>query len=101
MSRREIIGEHLDRLAPAIPDTDRELILDHALDSKGLHKAAPAKAAWLSMVAFVRHTYSDYDSLLSEGYDVESARHFCLAQINDVLEEWECLRTLQEDDGLE
>ncbi|MDR3435396.1 DUF2293 domain-containing protein [Telmatospirillum sp.] len=90
MSRRERISEELDTLAPGIPDTDKTLILDHAEDSAGLRKGSPAKVAWLSMVAFIRHTYTDYDALLADGYDVESARHFCVEQINEVLEEWEC-----------
>jgi hypothetical protein len=92
MSRRDRIAEELDRLAPAIPDADRTLILDQAEDSAGLRKGSPAKVAWLSLVAFVRHAYTDYDALLSDGYDVPSARHYCLEQINEVLEEWECIR---------
>lgn len=98
MSRRDRIAEELDQLAPAIPDTDRTLILDHAEDSAGLRKAGPARVAWLALVAFVRHSYTDYDALLSDGYDVASARHYCIGQINEVLEEWECERRLEEQE---
>lgn len=98
MSRRVLIGAELSALAPLAPRGDRQLILDHAEDSPGLRKAVPAKAAWLSLIAFVRHNYTDYDSLLSEGYDVASARHFCLEQINDILRAWGCRRLVSGDE---
>jgi len=92
VSRRALTADSLSTLVPLAPHGDRQLILDHSEDSPGLRKAAPAKAAWLSLIAFVRHNYTDYDALLAEGYDVLSARHFCLAQINAVLQEWGCRR---------
>lgn len=98
MSRRALIAESLSALIPLAPQGDRHLILDHAEDSPGLGKAAPAKAAWLSLIAFVRHNYTDYDTLLADGYDVLSARHFCLAQINDVLQAWGCRRLVSGDE---
>ena len=51
-------------------------MIDHALDSAGLKSAAPETAAWLSLVAYVRHVFTDYDDLLAQGYDRDSARHF-------------------------
>ena len=51
-------------------------MIDHALDSAGLQSAAPEAAAWLSLVAYVRHVFTDYDDLLTQGYDRDSARHF-------------------------
>ncbi len=98
MNRRALIAAELSVLAPLAPESERQLILDHAWHSAGLRKASPDKAAWLSLVAFVRHSYSDYDALLKEGYDVESARHFCLAEINDLLRAWGCRRRV---DGAE
>lgn len=98
MSRRALIDAALSALAPLVPNGDRQLILDHAEDSVGLRKAAPAKAAWLSLTAFVRHGYTDYDALLNDGYDVASARHFCLEQINDVLRAWGCRRLVSGDE---
>ncbi len=97
MNRRAVIDAALFALVPRAADGDRQLVLDHALDSPGLRKAAPAKAAWLSLIAFVRHNYTDYDALLDDGYDVLSARHFCLAQINDVLRAWGCRRLVGDD----
>lgn len=92
VNRRDAIDDCLRRLVPAAPDYDRDEIRDHALHSPGLKTAAPDKAAWLSLVAHVRHVYTDYDELLADGYDVDSARHFCLDQINEVLTDWGCKR---------
>ncbi len=44
--------------------------------SKGLGRASAETAAWLSLVAYVRHALTEYDDLLAQGYDQESAR-FC------------------------
>lgn len=89
-AKRERIAEALGVIAPRAPAFDRDAILDHALDSTGLKTASPQAAAWLSLVAYVRHTYTDYDDLLADGYDAESARHFVADAINEVLEEWGC-----------
>jgi hypothetical protein len=102
MNRRDAVLGALRLLAPQTPDGDVEMILDHALHSPGLKKSAPETAAWLSLVAFVRHSYSDYDDLLADGYDVDSARYFCREQINEVLATWQCPRRVGEsDDGEE
>ena len=96
MSRRHEVEAALRRLAPRIPDHEFGAVADHALDSPGLQRAAPEAAAWLSLVAYVRHTFTDYDALLAEGYDVDSARHFVLDGINDVLREWGARRKVGE-----
>jgi hypothetical protein len=41
-------------------------VLDHAVDSRGLSVAEPETAAWLSLVAYVRRTFTDYDEILAE-----------------------------------
>ena len=48
-------------LAPKIPPHEFGAVVDHALDSAGLKNAAPEAAAWLSLVAYVRHVFTDYD----------------------------------------
>jgi hypothetical protein len=50
--------------------------VDHAVDGRGLKASALETAAWLSLVAYVRHAFSDYDELLAQGYDQDSARYF-------------------------
>jgi hypothetical protein len=96
-AKRRRIAEALDRLAPDAPEFEREAILDHALDSPGLATATPETAAWLSMVSYVRHVLTDYDALLAEGYDRDSARHFVFEQTADILAEWGCRRRLDAD----
>jgi hypothetical protein len=101
MSRREVIESALRILAPRIPRHEFEAVVDHALGSRGLHTASPETATWLSMIAYIRHRFTDYDSLLDEGYDVDSARYFVLDDMNEVLEEWGSPRRVEgeEDPG--
>ena len=72
--------------------------MDHALDSPGLKSSSPETAAWLSLVAYVRHTLTDYEELLGQGYDRESARHFVGAEIERVLKSWGVRRQLSRGD---
>jgi hypothetical protein len=73
-------------------------VVDHALDSRGLKAGAPESAAWLSLVAYVRHAFTDYDDLLAQGYDQDSARHFVVAEMDAVLAEWGVRRRLNDQD---
>jgi len=88
--RRRLIEDALTALAPALPPKDHREVVEHALWSKGLRHAAPSKAAWLSLVSYLRHCYTDYDQLLSEGYSADEARYFCADQISKVLENIKC-----------
>ncbi|MGF3026199.1 DUF2293 domain-containing protein [Methylobacterium aquaticum] len=97
-TRREAVAAALARLAPRVPDFEAEAIVDRALASTGLRGAAPETAAWLGMVAYARHVFTDYDSLLEEGYDQDSARHFVLDDLNAVLAEWGVRRQIGEDE---
>ncbi len=65
--KRAVIDSALLRLASAIPPHERTAVVDHAIDSRSLSFARPETAAWLSLVAYVRHTFTDYDELLAEG----------------------------------
>src|SRR5690348_12767200 len=98
MSTRTMIEEALRRLAPRIPSHEFGAIVDHALDSRGLRGAAPETAAWLSLVAYVRHTLTEYDDLLTQGYDQDSARYFVADDIREVLADWGVKRTLGEEE---
>ncbi len=94
MTKRSEIEKAIRRLAPLIPAHEFDAIADHAMDSPGLRKASPETAAWLSMVAFVRHIFTDYDALLEEGYEQESARHFVADDMKCLLAEWGVRRPL-------
>lgn len=99
-ARRAVIGSALRVLAPALPAHEFEAVVDHAVDSPGLRRAAPETAAWLSLVAYARHVFTDYDDLLADGYDVDSARHFVRDDIAAALAGWGVKRQLPETDDL-
>jgi hypothetical protein len=98
MAKRGDIGSALRRLAPRIPAHEFEAVIDHAMDSRGLSTASPETAAWLSLVAYVRHVFTEYDDLLTKGYDQDSARFFVLADIEAKLTEWGVRRKLNQED---
>lgn len=94
VSKRAVIEAAIRRLAPLIPDHELSAVVDQAVDSPGLRAAAPEAAAWLSLVAYARHVFTDYDDLLREGYDAESARFFTTEAINTTLQQWGVKRRL-------
>jgi hypothetical protein len=96
--RRTLIEEALRRLAPKVPSHEFGAVVDHALGSRGLRNATPEIAAWLSLVAYVRHALTEYDDLLAQGYDQDSARYFVADEINEVLAAWGARRTLAEEE---
>jgi hypothetical protein len=98
MNRRQGIESAVRILAPRIPRHEFDAVIDHALGSRGLQTASPEAAAWLSLVAYIRHRLTDYDNLLDEGYDVESARFFVLDDMNAILETWASPRRVQVED---
>jgi hypothetical protein len=98
VAKRADIEIALRRLAPGIPAHELGAVVDHALDSPGLNVASAETAAWLSLVAYVRHVLTDYDELLAEGYDQDSARFFVAAEIAAVLAEWGVRRKLSPDE---
>ena len=83
---------------PRIPPHEFGAVVDHALDSRGLKASAPESAAWLSLVAYVRHAFTDYDDLLAQGYDQDSARYFVVADMEAVLGRWGVRRRLGDDE---
>jgi hypothetical protein len=98
VAKRGDIEIALRRLAPGIPAHEFGAVVDHAVDSPGLKPASPETAAWLSLVAYVRHVFTDYDDLLNQDYDQDSARHFVADEIAAVLNDWGVRRRLSADD---
>ncbi len=86
------------RLAPRMPPHEFGAVVDHALDSRGLKASTPETAAWLSLVAYVRHAFTEYDDMLAQGYDQDSARHFVAAEMEAVLGAWGVRRRLAADE---
>ena len=87
-NRREQVAAALGRLARRLPPFETEAVVDAALASPGLRGAAPETAARLALIAYARHVFTDYDDLLDDGYDRDSARHFVLDELNAVLAGW-------------
>lgn len=94
MPSRSLIESALRHLAPRLPAHEFGAVVDHAIDSPGLSVASPETAAWLSLVAYARHTLTDYDALLAEGYDRDSARFFVAGALEELLAGWGVRRTL-------
>lgn len=87
-NRREAVADALARLAPRLPPFEADATLDRALASPGLRRAAPETAARLALVTYARHVFTEYDDLLADGYDRDSARHFVLDDLNAALAAW-------------
>lgn len=97
-TKRQIaVSGALRRLAPMMPLTDAEPI--KALVNRPHMRGLPAdRAVWLAAITHIRHVHTDYDALLDEGYDRDSARFFVLDQINHILRQWQATRLLEPDD---
>lgn len=95
--RRRAIARALTALLPLAPFADMEKI---RADAGAVHLKAlpPTIAVWLATVAHVRHAHTDYETLLAEGYDRDSARFFVIERINEVLTRWRATRLLEEGD---
>jgi hypothetical protein len=95
--RRRALAKALTALLPMAPYADMERI---RADAGAVHMKAlpPTVAVWLAAVAHVRHEHTDYEKLLAEGYDRDSARFFVIGQTNAVLTRWRATRLLDADD---
>ena len=82
--RQKALAKALTALIPLAPFSDAEAIREAAGQRK-LRDLPPSIAIWIATITHLRHRHTDYDILLEEGYDRESARHFVIDQINDIL----------------
>ncbi|MEP3430412.1 MAG: DUF2293 domain-containing protein [Roseibium sp.] len=85
--RQKDMRKALRALAPRLPMIDAEAILDIALAGH-LRHLPPSIAVWQATTTHLRHEHTDYDALLNEGYDRDSARHFVADDINSMLADW-------------
>ena len=56
-------------------------------------------AARLALVSYARHVFTDYDELLADGYDRDSARHFVLDDLNAALAAWGAAPVPEDEPG--
>jgi hypothetical protein len=95
--RQRAIAKALTALLPLAPYADAEKIRTDA-GAKHLKTMPPTIAVWLATVAHVRHAHTDYEALLEDDYDRDSARFFVVDQINAVLTRWRATRLLDPED---
>ncbi|PSJ64861.1 DUF2293 domain-containing protein [Kumtagia ephedrae] len=95
--RQRAIAKVLTALLPQAPYADTEKIRADA-NARHLKTLPPSVAVWLATVAHVRHTHTDYEALLEDDYDRDSARFFVVDQINAMLTRWRATRLLDPDD---
>lgn len=96
-AHRRAVSRALSTLLPQAPYADIERIRALANDRK-LRTLPSSVAVWLATVAHVRHVHTDYDALLAEGYDRDSARFFVVDEINAVLTRWRATRLLDPEE---
>lgn len=85
--RQREIARHLRLMAPRIAMADFEAALKTAIAGH-LRHLPPSIAAWQGLAARARHAHTEYEALLAEGYDRDSARFFTLAATNATLASW-------------
>lgn len=95
--RRKGLAKALTLLLPGAPYADIEAVRA-AASAPHLKALPPSVAVWLAAVAHVRHAHTEYDRLLAEGYDRDSARFFVVDAVNAVLTHWRATRLLDPDD---
>lgn len=96
-NRQRAIARALTALLPMAPYADIEKIREMASAAK-MRDLPASIAVWIATVTYARHEHSSYDTLLAEGYDRDSARHFVVNEINETLTGWRATRLLEADD---
>jgi hypothetical protein len=95
--RQRELAKALTLLIPGAPFIDADAVREMAA-KRAYKRLPPSTAIWLACVAHTRHVHTEYDALLDEGYDLDSARHFVLDSINGKLTEWRASRYLDPDE---
>lgn len=89
--RQKEMRKALRALLPRVPMIHAEAILETALAGH-LRHLPPSIALWQATTSHIRHALTDYDTLLEDGYDRDSARFFVLDDMNETLRGWGCNR---------
>jgi hypothetical protein len=98
--RQQEMRRVLGVLAPRLPLADATDVLARA-GSGTLKDLSASAAVWLALTSHVRHRYTDYDTLLADGYDRDSARFFVAGAMQDALTGFGCTRAIGEDEAAE
>lgn len=95
--KKREIKRQLRKLIPIVSLGDF-MAIEEIANAGHLRHLPPSIAAWQAITSRIRHAHTDYDNLLEEGYDAESARHFVLDEMNEILTEWGCSRQISDLD---
>lgn len=94
--KQKLQMEVLRKLIPLAPYLDFHTVYE-AMRAHHMNNLEIPAAAHLAAIAHIRHQHTEYDDLRNEGYDHDSARHFVLNAINEVLQDWGSSHQLSED----
>ncbi|MCB1451747.1 MAG: DUF2293 domain-containing protein [Nitratireductor sp.] len=86
-SRQKELARRLRALCPQMPLADF-IAVTEAATAGHLRHLPPSIALEQALSAHVRHAHTEYDALLADGYDRDSARHFVVDEMNLVLAHW-------------
>lgn len=95
--KKREIKKQLRELVPIV-SLDDFLAIETIANAGHLRHLPPSIAVWQATTTHIRHNHTDYDELLEEGYDTESARHFVRDEMNEILSEWGCQRQISDQD---
>ncbi|RDJ20156.1 DUF2293 domain-containing protein [Bosea caraganae] len=98
--RQQAIRRALRALAPGIPLIDAEAVVTLA-ERRHMKELPPSTALWLALGSHVRHSHTDYDRLLDEGYERDAARFFVVEETDAVLSSWGCQRSVADGEETE
>jgi hypothetical protein len=92
---RAKFAQHIREFYPGCPDLDAIAIAEHAClkHSGRVGRSADAKrfdpdAITLAVRAHIRHVHTEYDQLLTDGWDRHDARSHILSKVDAVIDRW-------------
>jgi len=87
------LTQQLRLLCPHMPMADFNPVMQKA-SARHLRHLPPSIALWQAIGAYVRHAHTEYENLLEDGLDRDSARYFIIDDMNEVLAGWGCARKI-------
>ena len=95
--RRKDIAQALTLLAPRVPFYDAEQVRE-AATAPHMRALTAQNAVRLAALAYIRHSYTDYDKLRDEGLDKDSALYWINDQVTEILNQWQAMALLPDND---
>lgn len=92
--RMRQVRKTLKLMIPNASLYDFQKVMTIAEGSHLRHLPSPI-LAWRSVTTHIRHNHTQYDALLEEGYEIESAKYFVLDLMNETLELWGATKRIE------